>query len=152
VAHERPRPVVAAHHLDADQSWTRRGRLAHAGLAQRADVDRLDLARAVPVQPDGAVRPDGVPDPGAPAEQTAGQLLDPDGHVEAGQPGQLFADHRRLEQPLRRTRRVLPVAPSAASRPGVRARRIDSVGRSFEHLDGVRAAIRSGILCDQSTH
>ena len=51
-------------------------RVGDLGRAERAVPHRLEVVRAVPVQPGRPVGADRVGDPGAPAEQAAGQLLD----------------------------------------------------------------------------
>ena len=99
--------LVAAHHLDAASAARRRASTAASptsGDAERAVLDGLDLVRAVPVQPEPAVGVDGVGDPGAPAEQAAGQFLDP---VEQSQ---------RRGRPAGRTARARP-RPSARAGP-----------------------------------
>ena len=76
--------------------------------------------------------------PGQPVD-VPGHRLDLDVDVELRQPGELLHDHRGLEGALGGQRDVLEVAAAAQARPGVRARRLDPVGRGVEHLDGVAA-------------
>ena len=69
----------------------------------------------------------------------AGDRLDLDRDVEAGQPGQLLADHGCLEGALRGERDVLEVAATAGVGSGVRAGRLDPVGRGDADRDRVGA-------------
>ncbi len=75
------------------------------------------------------------------------------GPVRHGQPGELLAHDRGLQCPLRRCRRVLPVATAASAGAGVRARHRDPVRRRCEHLDGVGPAERPAtVLGHQRAH
>jgi len=95
------------------------------------DVDHL--MGAMGAQPCHPVRPHRELHPRPPAQAragflVAGQRLDGDLAVEAGQPPELLAEHGGLERPLGGQRGVLPVAAPAAARASVRARRLDPVG------------------------
>ncbi len=114
----------------------RRRRARRAGSASTCST----LVRAVPAQPGPAVRVDGVGDPGAPAEQPAGQLLDPASRSSTSsraEPGELLAHDRGLERALRR-RRTRAASRSRRSGPARRAgTAAHPVRRGVEHLDGV---------------
>ena len=60
--------VVAANHLDAGEARPRRRRVAHAGGAQRAELDRLDVVGAMAAQAERAVGGDRPLDAATPAE------------------------------------------------------------------------------------
>ena len=74
--------------------------------------------------------------PGQPVDVT-GDALDRHRHVEAGQSLELLVHDVGLQPPLGGQRRVLPVAPAAATRTAERAAGLDPVGRGLQHLDRV---------------
>ena len=104
------------------------------------------------MQPDLPVAVDGVRDPGTPAEQAAWQRLDVVEQPRDVQPGEaleLLPDDAEFEIALALGGHVLPVAPAAAPRPGVRARSLDALRGRAQYLDRVGAAVRAaGVLGD----
>jgi hypothetical protein len=139
-------PVAAGgddrlHRLGARPRRPRHTEPVDGRIGDPAALDRHHGVRAVLAQAEPVLAVDREAHPGTPAEP-----VDVTGHrlhdrVD-GQPGQvreLLPDHRRLELPLQRQRRVLPVAATAPARPGVGAGRLDAPGRRLVHLDGVRA-------------
>ncbi len=102
-------------------------------------IDVLELVGAVAPEPDLATPTHRHPHPAAPAEARGvpGDLLDHHLTLQAGHPGQLFLDPRRLEPALGSERDVLVVAATTAARPGVRARGVDPVGRGLHDGHGI---------------
>ena len=111
----------------------------------QAVVDGDHLVGAVHAQPASAVRAGRRTASGcaSAARVVAGDLLDDHRHVEAGQPGQLLADHRRLQAALaRRGRRA--GSRSRRSRPGRRTGTAASPGRARRRAPRRRRRARSG--------
>lgn len=113
------------------------GRPAHQRVADQALADLDHLVGTVPEQPGHTARGYREPDPRPPAKARliAGQRLDRDIALQAGDAPQLMRDHLRLEPPLRFQAGVLPVAAPAGTWPGVRAGRLDPVRRGLHDLD-----------------
>jgi len=129
-----------------------------------AGADDFDEMVAVAVKSDAPVGIDGEPHPRPPPEtdrivsvsvsvsvsvdardfldwlRAAREFIDwLDGHlqVDPGEPSQLVADECRLDRALCPETDVLKVAAAAPARPGVRAWRLDAVGRRLEDLDRI---------------
>ena len=88
-------------------------------------------------RPGGVLGGRGKSDPGAPTQPVvvARHRLDHDVTLDAGQPLQLLRHHLTEQAALARERDVLEVAAAAGTRPGMRARRINSVRRRVDDLD-----------------
>ena len=128
-------PEAVTLHLEPDAVHGVVGR----GAGDQAVVDLDHVVRPVLAHPPPPAGQVDVPLPGPPAQpvRVASHRLHAHVELEAGQPGELLADHVRLERPLPRRRDVLEVAAAAAARAGVRAGRVDPVRRGLRHLDGV---------------
>ncbi len=99
-------------------------------MGDQALVDLDHLVRAMAAQASDPVPVNGKGDDGTPGQAALVTVdgLNLDLPVEPGDAAELLADHRRLELPLGRQARVLPVAAAAAARCGVTARRRHPVG------------------------
>ena len=102
-------------------------------------VDVLEPVGAVPAEAHRTAAVHRDAHPAAPAQPggVAGHRLDLDGPLEPGQALQLLRDPERLQASLRGDVHVLEVAAAAAPGPGVRAGRVDAVGRAGQDLDGI---------------
>jgi len=108
-------------------------------VRDQAPVDRDDIMGAVAVQASDTTLVDGKRDDGAPAQAgfVAGDGLDVDLDVEAGDPVELLSDDRGLQSSLCLQAGVLPIAAAAARRLCVPARRVNAVGGGTLDLDGL---------------
>ena len=167
VGHPHARAPAARHRDDAllaggddlDAGRTRPAQRLGAdrldvGRGDEAGVDRLEVVAAVLAQPGAARRRHGELHARAPAEPVlgAGDLVDDDRPLDAGEAAQLLLDERRLEAPLLGQRDVLPVAAAAPAGAGVRAGPLDPLGRRRQDLDGVGAQERAGGRGDDGAH
>ena len=119
-----------------------RARREHGRVRHRAIVNVLEPMRAVPAEADGAVAVHRQAQAGAPPETLGVPVdrLDLDGALDPGQLAEQLGDAGRLEASLGAELDVLEVAPAAAIRAGVWARRHDPVRGRAQHLDGVERA------------
>ena len=146
--HDRDRVAAGRGGCHVDRPYPRPAARRHPDRADRgrrheAVTHRLDLGRAVAVQPGRAVAAHGEADTRAPAEavvvtrhgrhREARQLVGRD----TAEPLQLLAQDVGLQAALRVEVHVLPVAPAAPARPGVRAGRLHPLRRRCQDGYGV---------------
>ena len=108
-------------------------------MRDRAVTDVDHLVRPVLAQPGSAIGAHRELDPGPPAEsgRVAGHLLHRYLPLDARDAAQLLAHDRCFQLALGRQAGMLPVAAAAASRPGLRAGRLDPAGRGLQDFHGV---------------
>jgi hypothetical protein len=99
-----------------------------------------------------AVHGQANPCPPSDAVVVALDRFDRDLPLDAGDLPEQLCDARRLESPLRTQLHVLEIAAPAPARPGVRAGRLDPIGRGAEHLDGVGTEVRARCSGDASAY
>ena len=111
-----------------------------AAIRQRSTGSRsCERCRRRPGRPSGeTAKPTRVRQPRPPG--APGTSSTTTSRVDAGRAAQLLGDQAGLERALAGEVDVLPVAAAAAARPGVRAGRLDPVGRGLEHRGRRRPA------------